>query len=825
MVAAATMKEFCGNITQEFIEEFIYLPRDSGAEIIFQNNGLNSISVTVRYGDNRRYRNSTVFTVGYFDNVWSGLNESPKLYMQVSGSWNNVVPGIPYNCIYQDFSEFRTCKEAFETLVKKFTDIFQKPSSNGSVKVFYDTSEFIWCWKRPNSLSIIEHEGKYYYAATCDGFHKVNISEGEFVYRRLTQDELSQIDTSMHSEITVCNGSYWLKSSLVPVYRNSLPFETIERYVTPSQAGRYEFVMVNNERRYVSLRRTSNVLLDTGIHGYSTRIEQLIPLDKLFLKGKADLYARRPSDETPFLGWELEACSNQSTVGREATAKTFKEHMPWLIMCKSDSSISPEGFETVSVPATLDFWKESNLSSALDSMRVSPYNMRSFNHSSCGFHVHVSRSALSVLDLQKMERFLHNPDNKQFITTVAGRSDNTYAKYNEKMFSDRKSLTSYATTANRLENVNIEGISYFNGYDNFKTYLSDSMRPILQMDEIRKLRTLAVVVYNYVGHDSLGQIVRSSPDVASLLEEHGRNLQSHTTSRNIVSWSSVFSSMKYGLKDYPEFYGEMTKQEVADFYKKLLLIVCKASPKFAETIEPYFADWDWSNITFPSRTLSTEDVSWKTGLLKSKAPVGRRFNKSACDVVKGPVGKAVNDRYDILNTRNTNTVEFRLFKGTMNPSSIMRYLEFVDALVRFVASTSASNDGLSHTKFIKWLMGDSFNVVRYEHLISFIVDNGFLERKEIRKRELVEVVSDDKITDIAKLKVVDPVGFNQGEPQPLGSFTTFEAQSPSPVMAAPNGYDPDFEPELTIDDDYEEDEYDDPDCDCDDCIAARNEWN
>jgi len=45
--------------------------------------------------------------------------------------------------------------------------------------------------------------------------------------------------------------------------------------------------------------------------------------------------------------------------------------------------------------------------------------------------------------------------------------------------------------------------------------------------------------------------------------------------------------------------------------------------------------------------------------------------------------KNTHDRYDALNVTNTDTVEFRIFRGSLRYESIMAALEFVNALVEF----------------------------------------------------------------------------------------------------------------------------------------------
>jgi hypothetical protein len=146
---------------------------------------------------------------------------------------------------------------------------------------------------------------------------------------------------------------------------------------------------------------------------------------------------------------------------------------------------------------------------------------------------------------------------------------------------------------------------------------------------------------------------------------------------------------------------------------------------------------------FEAATPRPVENNWRAAPRKSKAPYDRKLNKHACNVLVSPLGKAAAGRYDVLNTSNKNTVEFRLFKGTMNPDSVFRYLEFVDAIVRFVPSTSATDKGVDYQAFIHWLSKDSFNVMRYKNLIAFLVGRNYIERAKIRKRDLPCPKEDD----------------------------------------------------------------------------------
>jgi hypothetical protein len=689
---------------------------------------------------------------------------------------------------------------------------FRKPSSQGSVKVFTDQSEMFWVWKRPSSDSFVEHEGKYFLRETdarIRSVHHTSLTERE---------ELFIPESEFNRDYVRLNGKHYHKNLLTSVYYNSWPFEEISRYVLPDQAeDRFEFVLVNDERRYIDVRISENNLDSTPVHGYTTRVEHLIPEAKLFLKGEQDLYARRPKEETPFLGFELEAV----TRANESSARAIKKFLPDLVICKSDSSIGGHGFETVSIPATLDFWKESNLDKTLDTMRLPPYSMRSFENSSCGFHVHVSRSALSVLDLQKLERFVHNPNNKDFMVAVANRAGNTYQNYNPRLFNDRKNLAERSSSGGQ---TTFEGIDYFAEKDYL---INESVRvgnPNGSLDS--RISHFFNFISSWISYGSLSNILRLSSSASELQEKyrtyytycswdawHSEASRAWLYKRSITAWFNIVGS---GLDD-PETEKEKFYQFIKDTYTPLF----EGRPflhKLLHTILPEF----FSEPPVDVNTTDTEQPSWKSGIRKSSAPFKRQLSFSAAQTISGPVGKAVSGRYDVLNTRNQNTVEFRLFKGTMNSTTVFRYLEFVDAIVRFAASTSATDEGLSYQAFVRWLISDPFNVARYEHLVAFVIEKGFVERAAIRRKKLPDVAPDDSNTE--GLVALSLPELMKKERKPVGIIqipTEVVEEAAQPRFGLPvqvEGYDPDFdgyiEPPEDDDDDY---------CDCDDCRRNRGE--
>ena len=74
-------------------------------------------------------------------------------------------------------------------------------------------------------------------------------------------------------------------------------------------------------------------------------------------------------------------------------------------------------------------------------------------------------------------------------------------------------------------------------------------------------------------------------------------------------------------------------------------------------------------------------------------------------------------RYAAVNFCNHRTIEFRLFKGTLNYPRFMATLEWVDALVRWVKTWEAPTDDKSWVAFCQYLAANS---ERYSTCIEYL---------------------------------------------------------------------------------------------------------
>jgi hypothetical protein len=132
-----------------------------------------------------------------------------------------------------------------------------------------------------------------------------------------------------------------------------------------------------------------------------------------------DRITAHPVQGTLYFGVELEVeCPND----REEKALRVQAALPHVVL-QYDGSLD-NGFEIITAPAVLSaqrrLWKRFTTNVAR--------GLKSHNTSTCGMHVHVSRDALTPLQIGKLTVFLNAGENYGFVTTVSQRVMGTYCK-------------------------------------------------------------------------------------------------------------------------------------------------------------------------------------------------------------------------------------------------------------------------------------------------------------------------------------------------------------------------------------------------------------
>jgi hypothetical protein len=145
------------------------------------------------------------------------------------------------------------------------------------------------------------------------------------------------------------------------------------------------------------------------VNNYSLKVEDTLGFDR---RGK--------SPNEPYLGVEMEFQVDKHKQGRLYTGDKLQDHA----LMKDDGSIS-NGFEIVTRPSGY-FTHINKLGSFLDDLPdyIHP-------HSSCGMHVHISRTAFTWLGAGKFTEFFNRVVNKNFIKAIAGRGTTSYSAQDE----------------------------------------------------------------------------------------------------------------------------------------------------------------------------------------------------------------------------------------------------------------------------------------------------------------------------------------------------------------------------------------------------------
>ena len=121
-----------------------------------------------------------------------------------------------------------------------------------------------------------------------------------------------------------------------------------------------------------------------------------------------------------FFGFENEINFSGSSDNSKSIKDIYGNYTTSQLYVKGDGSIDGYGYECVSMPMNLAYFRKMDLDHMF---KVAPKT----NDSSCGLHVHVSRESLSSdVHIYKLVAFINN--NEEFITKVAGRTYTGYAK-------------------------------------------------------------------------------------------------------------------------------------------------------------------------------------------------------------------------------------------------------------------------------------------------------------------------------------------------------------------------------------------------------------
>lgn len=101
--------------------------------------------------------------------------------------------------------------------------------------------------------------------------------------------------------------------------------------------------------------------------------------------------------------------------------------------------------------------------------------------------------------------------------------------------------------------------------------------------------------------------------------------------------------------------------------------------------------------------------------------VARRYSTGFCSIKQKKIGHLhwrQDDRYEAVNIQPRNTIEFRIFRGSLKYRSVMAALEFCHALVQFCRPAEAGIKDLTAEKFLTFCQNKMKNETK--HLLGFL---------------------------------------------------------------------------------------------------------
>ena len=230
----------------------------------------------------------------------------------------------------------------------------------------------------------------------------------------------------------------------------------------------------------------------TAIHSYSYKP------DPIFFKSPKE-------KSTYFLGVELET---ESKGNSNSECAEELDDISDLIYLKNDSSIN-DGFEVVTHPFS-DCWyteHKSIFNDVLSTLRDNGF--RSYNTTTCGIHIHITKRYLSGLDIAKLHLFFC--ENEEFIKVISQRKTNNLDQWG-KIKKDKKAIYDQSKkkggseryTAINLQNHQTIEFRIFRGTLNENSY-HKNIEFVIALCKFVKVTSLQQLTqnqfYNYIKQD------------------------------------------------------------------------------------------------------------------------------------------------------------------------------------------------------------------------------------------------------------------------------------------------------------------------------------
>ena len=212
---------------------------------------------------------------------------------------------------------------------------------------------------------------------------------------------------------------------------NSLDCECDSEDVYIIEQQDYNFIWVNDLQCCISSLDTETLSLykivslrsnNNKLRSYNFPVHKHLPLAVLD-------YEQRQKNLL-MLGIELEVNYRNDCKKHTIHKRIEENYCTGIAICKSDGSVN-NGFEVNFVPMSLNYIKSRDLFN--DFYNNVHTELSSYRSNETGVHVHLSRKALTRLQIGKIVEFVNTYMNRNYIVAISGRNPNQYTEIRDNL--------------------------------------------------------------------------------------------------------------------------------------------------------------------------------------------------------------------------------------------------------------------------------------------------------------------------------------------------------------------------------------------------------
>ncbi len=161
------------------------------------------------------------------------------------------------------------------------------------------------------------------------------------------------------------------------------------------------------------------------IHSYDYKPKLVFYTTRIDNERGQDFRRNRKGNVYYGIELEVESTERNQEDGEDRNIELISKNIPDFMYAKRDSSLN-NGFEFVSHPTTWQ-WLMENKNKWNNILNLRNFGLRSFNTTTCGMHIHVSKREFTRMHLYKFMKFFYQ--NQSFIKKVSQRTKTTFNRW------------------------------------------------------------------------------------------------------------------------------------------------------------------------------------------------------------------------------------------------------------------------------------------------------------------------------------------------------------------------------------------------------------